>query len=157
MANKEMSKPVQVLRWLAVLPGAFLCVFLVTFPIHWAVMLIQILGRSDNDAFISINGKTLLAAIPPEMLERFGYAFFAPLVMIIVGTIIAPKFKFQTSIALAVFWGIIFGAGMIVFISQGSGWGWLRLVVTCLFGIGGVGLGLFLAHKSQKEKVPSNR
>lgn len=132
-----------------------MCVLLVTFPIHWAVMLIQILGRSDNDAFISINGKTFLAAIPPEMLERFGYAFFAPLVMVIVGTIIAPKFKFQTSIALAVLWGIIFGASMIL-TSQGSDWGWLRLVVTFLLGIGGVGLGLFLAHKTQKEKILSN-
>ena len=150
-----MSKPVQVLRWLGILPGAFLCVFLVTFPIHWTVMLIQILGRSDNDAFISINGKTLIAAVPPEMLERFGYAFFAPLVMIIVGTIIAPRFKFQTSIVLAILWGIIFGAGMILTL-QSSDWGWLRSVITVLLGIGGAGLGLFWAHKAQKEKISSD-
>jgi len=147
-----MSKPVQVLRWLGVLPGAFLCVFLVTFPIHWAVMLIQIFGSSAPDTLISIDDKTLLAAIPPEMLERFGYALFTPLVMVIVGTKIAPNFKFQTSIALAVLWGIIFGASMIVFISQGqySDWGWMRFAITCLLGIGGVGLGLFLAYKGLK-------
>lgn len=148
-----MSKPVQVLRWLAVLPGAFLCVLLVAFPIHWAVELMQLFGRSNDDSFVSIDGKTPLAAIPPEMLERFGYAFFTPLVMIIVGAKIAPKFKSQTGIALAVLWGIIFGAGMTFVISQGQyfGWGWLHFAITCVLGIAGISLGLFRVHKAQKE------
>jgi len=148
-----MPKLVQVFRWLAVLPGAFLCALLVAFPIHWAVELIQLFGGSGDDSAVSIDGKTPLAAIPPEMLERFGYALFTPLVMIIVGVKIAPKFKFHTGIALAVLWGIIFGAGMTFVISQGqySGWGWLRFAITCLLGIAGVSLGLLRIHKTQKE------
>jgi apolipoprotein N-acyltransferase len=116
-------------------------------------MLIQIFGGAGDDAVISIDGKNLFAAIPPEMLERFGYAFFAPLVMVIVGAKIAPKFKFQIAIALAVLWGIIFGASMTIAISRGqySDWGWLRFAITCVLGIVGVALGLFLAHKAQKE------
>jgi len=149
-----MSKTVQVLRWLGVLPGALLCVFLVTFPIHWTVLLIQIFGGADPDAMITIGGKTPIAAIPPEMLERFGYAFFAPLVMLYVGAIIAPKFKFQTAIALAVLWGIIIGAGL-AFSSSGSDWPWWRFAITILLGLGGVSLGLFSAYEAQKEKIPS--
>ena len=152
-SHKEMSVAIQVLRWLAVLPGAFLCALLVTFPIHWVVMLIQLFGDSGDDAVVSIGGKNPLAAIPPEMLERFGYALFTPLVMIMVGAKIAPKFKFPTGIALAVLWGIVFGAGMALAISQGqySGGGWLRFIVTCVLDIAGVSFGLFKVHKAQRE------
>lgn len=147
----EMSKLVQILRCLAVLPGALLSALLVMFPIHWAVELIQLFGKSGDDSTISVDGKTPLAAIPPEMLERFGYAFFSPLVIIYVGAKIAPKFKFQTGIALAVLWGILFGSGMALVISQDqySGWGWLRFAITCMLGIAGVSIGLFQVHKVQ--------
>jgi apolipoprotein N-acyltransferase len=144
-----MSKSVQTLRWLAVLPGALLCVVIVMFPIHWAVGLIQLLGKSNDDSFISIGGKLPLAAIPPEMIERLGYAFFTPFVMIISGAYIAPKFKFQTGIALAVLWGIGFGASMVYVISQNqySGRDWLVLAITCVLGVAGVCSGLFRVYK----------
>ena len=151
MTNLEIPKVIQVLRWIAVLPGSFLCVVLAAFPIHWVVMLIQMFGRSGEDATISVGGKTPLAAIPPEVLERFGYALFTPLVMIIIGVKIAPSFKFSTGIALAVLWGIMFGVGMTIAISQGWGWGWLRFVITCVLGISGVAIGLSQVHKAQTD------
>jgi len=149
-----ISKPVQILRWFAVLPGAFLCALVVEFPIHWVVMLIQLFGGSNDDSVISVDGKIPLAAIPPEMLERFGYAFFTPVVIIVFGTKIAPSFKMQTGIALAILWGIFFGAGMTFLISQGhySGSSWLRFAITCVLGIAGVSVGLVEAHKAQKQK-----
>ncbi len=148
-----ISKSVQALRWLAVLPGAVLCVFIVAFPIHWVVMFIQ--HFPGDDSLVSIDGKAPLAAIPPEMLERLGYAFFTPFVMIVSGAYIAPKFKFQTGIALAVLWGIGFGASMAYVISQNqySGRDWLVLAITCVLGIAGVCLGLFRVYKKGEDRL----
>lgn len=148
-----MSKPIQFLRWLIVPPTAFLCAFLATFPVHWVVALIQIFSRV-GDPFITINGKNLLAAIPPETLEKLGNAFFGPLVMITSGASMAPKFKFVTGISFAILWGIIFGAGMTLAITQGqySGSGWLRFAITCALGIAGVASGVYHVHIAQKDE-----
>ena len=64
-AGAISTAPARILRWICVLPGALLCVVLVAFPVHWIVMLIQMFGKSD-DSFITVDGKNLLAAIPPE-------------------------------------------------------------------------------------------
>lgn len=71
------------------------------FPIHWVVVLIQAFGRADDTTGIIIDGKKLLAAIPPDVLEHFGYAFFTPFVLISAAAWIAPRFKFPAGIALA--------------------------------------------------------
>jgi len=152
-----MSKSTYVLRWIAVLPGAFLSAFLVAFPIHWAVMLIQHLGTDSDD---SGSGSPLslyyyLAAIPPEVLEYFGRAFFAPFVAISSGAHIAPNYKFPTAIALAIGFGIFYGwaATMIANdISSGlyTGGRWLRLAITIFLCIAGLATGLFQARKYDK-------
>ena len=152
MAWFERSNYTQSLRWIGVLPGALVSVVLVTFPMHWVVMLIQIFGGAGYDSFITIDDKNLLAAIPPEILERFGYAFFAPLVMVIIGAKIAPRFKFRIGIALAVLWSVFFAVSMATTISgQYSDWNWLRLTITSVLGMGGVGLGLFQTYQTQKR------
>src|SRR5436309_2091886 len=87
-----------VVRWVLVLPAALLSAALVAFPVHWVVMLIQLFGTANDESFISVDGKTWLAAIPPEVLERFGYAFFTPFIMVYCGAWVAPKFKFETSL-----------------------------------------------------------
>jgi hypothetical protein len=153
--SKEISKPIQVLRWLTVLPGAIVCVGLAMFPIHWFVMLIKLLSSTiDDDSFITINGKHPLAAVPPEMLERFGYALCTPMIMIIAGAAIAPKYKLPTGIAMAVLWGFGFGASFTIAIYRGwySGWGWLQFAITFALGIVGVALGLFQVHRAQSKK-----
>ncbi|MDD4050548.1 MAG: hypothetical protein PHR28_01435 [candidate division Zixibacteria bacterium] len=144
-----MSKTRAIFRWLAVIPGAVICAFLAAFPIHWAVVLLQLFGFYGDDSAVLVDGKTLLAAVPPEMLERFGYAFFTPFVMTIIGAKIAPNFKFQTAIALAILWALIFGGVMTFVITKGmipSG-GWLQLAVTCILGLSGVGFGLYKVYK----------
>lgn len=151
----EMSKTKQVLSWIAVLPSAILAVLLFAFPIHWLVMWLQMSPSYDGAFLTDANDKpvALLSFIPTEMLEYFANAFFNPLVLIYVGASVAPKFKFQTGIALAIFWAISLGVVMFRVISHRvvEGWNWLHLTITFLLGIAGIGVGLYQAHKIQKE------
>lgn len=135
------KKTLEVLRWIAVLPAVLVCVVLVMFPIHWMVMLIHS-NTGENSH--------MLSAIPPDILERFGYAFFTPLIMIYVGARVAPRFKFETGIALAILWGIFFGAAMMYAASRGllEQYGWLRLTITIALGITGVIAGLYQGRKA---------
>jgi uncharacterized membrane protein len=131
---------------------------LVLFPIHWAVLLIQHFGTSSDD---SGSGSPLslyyyLAALPPEVLEYFGRAFFAPFVLIAAGANIAPKFKFQTGIALAIAMGFLYGVGATMIaddISNGlyTPERWLRLGISVLLYIAGIAVGLFQARKLEKQ------
>ena len=110
-AEPPVSHRRYILRWVGVLPGALLCVFIVTFPIHWVVMLIQHFGTSFDT---SGRGSPLsfyyyLAMLSPEVLETFGNAFFTPFVLITAGANIAPQFKFPTGIGLAVALGVVYG------------------------------------------------
>lgn len=116
-------------------------------------MLIQLFGRADNEAMITIDGKNLLAAIPPEMLERFGYAFFVPMVLIIAGAKIAPKYKFQTGIAMAIFWGLLFGCATGMVVTKHINMGWLRYAITFALGIAGCVIGLLFVHQKQADAI----
>lgn len=139
------------------LPGALLCVVLVLFPIHWVVMLIQHFGTSSDD---SGSGSPLsiyyyLAAIPPDVLEYFGRAFFAPFVLIVAGASIAPRFKFQTGIALAIAIGFLYGVAATMIASDISDGlytpeRWLHLGITILLAISGIAAGLFQANKAER-------
>lgn len=139
-----------VVRWLAVLPGAVLCAFLVEFPIHWAVMLIGYFGTEhDNNSITYTNP---IAAIPPDVLELFGNAFFTPFVIVSVGARIAPKYKFYTGIALAVLLGVVYGVFSTLVakdISEGTytSGRWLRLLITIVLCASGLIMGLRLARK----------
>lgn len=150
--RQRMTTPIQVLRWICVLPGAVLCALLVAFPIHWIVMLIQLFGRSD-DSFITIDGKNLLAAIPPETLERFGQALFAPFVVVLGGARIAPRYRFRTGIALTV----LFVVGLIVAHIFVASWGfnlaggWFQRSFAHLLQIVGFSWGLYHAHEADKN------
>lgn len=146
-----MSKSIYVMRWVAVLPGALLSAFLVSFPIHWSVMLLKYFGTEHDDSGITYTNP--LSAIPSEVLELFGYAFFTPFIITWVGARIAPKFKFQTSIALAIVVGVVYGVAA-TFIADDISSGlytagrWLRLIITVLLCIAGLVFGLFKAHQA---------
>ena len=140
------SRLAEIARWIAVLPAALLGALLTTFAVHWAVMLISLLDRPDESA-ITVNGKGLLASIDPQVLERFGYALFVPMVLIAVGAKVAPRFKFQTGIALAILWGLLFGAAVVLALTHGP-FEWKMLIA---FGLAvvGVTVGLMQTYKSQ--------
>jgi len=142
-----MSKLVYILRWIAVLPAAIICSLLVMFPIHWLVMFILWCDKNYTDSFIP------LALIPAETLERFGYALFVPATLISVGAIIAPKFKFQTGIAIAVLVIVLLMAGLCYLVlgyfeSDMSGLCWS---ITVLLWVVSISHGLYYSHKKSLE------
>jgi hypothetical protein len=149
-----MTAPVQALRWLCVLPGAFVAAVLAMFPIHWVVMLIHYFGGS-GDSFITIDGKNLFASIPPETIEHFGYALFVPFTLIVAGARLAPRFKFVTGITLAVLLALALAIAFAAMNAQGSqvADGQLRLAVTCILWIIGVGCALFQAYQFDRNMV----
>lgn len=104
--KETVSNPVTILRWILVLPGALLGVIIAMFPIHWLNMLLYYAANSDIDSFITIKGKSPLAAlidaVSLKAIEAFLNAIFCPLVMIEVGSRIAPTKKFETAVCLAI-------------------------------------------------------
>src|SRR6185437_3656256 len=84
----------RVLRWLAVVPGALLCVFVVMFLFHWVVMFSYAHGEHYDN-------RTLLAALEPQTHEFFVRAFIVPFVFIAAGAKIAPKLRFRVAVVLA--------------------------------------------------------
>jgi hypothetical protein len=143
------------MRWIAVLPAAFLSVVVVWFPVHWAVMLIHDFGNYFEFTGITTeNGKDLLAAISADTLEHFGDAFFSPFTFVFVGAYVAPSRKFATGIFLA----ILYLTGTIALVTVVAPQygihfsdGPLRSVALALTGIAGISCGLFQAHEADKN------
>jgi hypothetical protein len=83
--SKTMTSIKQILRWLAVLPGAILAGVLVMFPVHWAAMFIHYFGGFSEPFITNEKGEGLLQSMPLELLERFGDALFVPGTVIGIG------------------------------------------------------------------------
>ena len=146
----------KTMRWIAILPAAFLAVPLVWFPVHWAVMLIHFFGNYFDITGITSEetGKDVLAAISVDTLERFGDAFFSPFTFVFVGAYVAPSHKFASGIFLATLYstGVIALMTVVapqygIHISDGP----LRIVALALTGIAGISCGLFQAHKAAQD------
>ena len=88
-----------VLRWIAVLPGGILATILITFPIHWALVLF---GVPLIGGFVSL-----------ETAERLIISFTTPYVFITVGRQIAPYYKVETSVALSLLIAVWLGASYV--------------------------------------------
>jgi hypothetical protein len=149
--SNTMNLLKKTMRWIAVLPAAFLAVVVVWFPVHWAVMFLHYFGSTG---ITKEDGTDLLAAIPPDTLERFGDAFFSPFAFVFVGARIAPSSKFATGIFLAPLYltGTIALVTVVapqfdIHISEGP----LRIVLLALTGIAGISCGLFLARKADDD------
>jgi hypothetical protein len=71
-----MTRLKDILRWLAVLPGAILAAITVMFPVHWAAMFIRHFGGFSEPIITNEEGKGLLQSMPLESLEGFGDALF---------------------------------------------------------------------------------
>src|SRR5258708_5961339 len=85
----------QILRWIAVVPGALLGAIIVMFPVHWVAMYLHHFGTPDP-MITDEQGRGLLQSMPLESLERFGDALFVAGTLIGVGAFIAPRFHFAT-------------------------------------------------------------
>ncbi len=150
--DSPQVQPNSAVRWICVLPGALLCVVLVAFPVHWVVQLVQMFGRSD-DSFITVDGKNLLAAIPPEHLERFGQALFAPFAFVCGGAWIAPSQRFRTGIILAVTLVALLVVlhTYVALANLTLAGGWFQRGLTHLLRIGGLSWGVYRAHEMDKK------
>ena len=142
----------QILRWLAVLPGAMLAGIIVLFPVHWVAMLIHYFGGSGDSFITTDDGKGLLQAIPLESLERFMDALFVPGTVISVGARIAPRFHLATAIAVAL---LLVGLLTFVFVQLSSSGSHIvdspfRMVVTAILWLASVTFALFYARDLDK-------
>lgn len=145
----------EIARWVAVLPGAALCVFVAEFPIHWTVLFIHHFAN-DPDSAADILANFSLGAIPVEVLEYFANALLIPFLFIAIGTRIAPRFKLQTGIALAVLVGLFIGyllPQVVRDITDGlyTAGRWLRLGITFLLWGVSISWGLYSARLQAKQ------
>lgn len=134
------------LRWIAVLPGAVLAGFLITFPLHWLLYI----------AFAH-NG-TLLGFIelPPRSdiwIEQLLYPFVMATAFISAGHYIAPKYKFKSAIALFAIYAILWLVVVIISSTLESFYGVdIRFSGRTVLAIVGAILGLYIAKKSDEKK-----
>jgi hypothetical protein len=147
-----MAMTKQVLRWLAVVPGALLAGVIVMFPVHWVAMYIHHFGAGEP-IITTEDGRGLLQSLPLESLERFGYALFVPGTIIAMGARIAPRFHFVTAVVL-----MVFLVGLMSFLfAQLSSTGMhiadstFRMVVTAILWLVSVALALFHGRELDKE------
>ena len=88
-----------IARWAAVVPGAFLAAVAAMFPWHWAVLFYaSFIGEPEGG---SLGLGFLVRLIGPEDVERTGYGFLTPFVLICVAARIAPQFKHATAVAMS--------------------------------------------------------
>ena len=129
------------LRWLAVLPAGILSVILVSFPVHWAVLIFT--GLAGNDESFG------LWDLPPETLERLGQAFFAPFAFVGLGARTAPAYRFKTAGLLVILWAMALGAAMTYAGNQGaySGWGWAEFAAASGLGVAGMIAGIYWIYE----------
>jgi hypothetical protein len=146
-----MTKLKQILRWLAVLPGALLGAVIVMFPVHWVAMYIHHFGTPDQ-MITDEQGRGLLQSMPLESLERFGDALFVAGTFIGVGAFIAPRFHFATAILLTLLlvgfisWAFVNASSMGMHIEDSP----FRLVINAIFWLVSVGLALSYARGLDK-------
>lgn len=129
----------QVLRWIAVLPGSLLIAALSLFPLHWILYLVI----------------TRFVEVYPEMPERILGPAILSGVFVWVGSRISPAYKFETSVVLFGIWMLLIGG--VVFLTLGDGdWFGGRLyfsgggLPTILAVVGAI-VGLFAARLEQSK------
>jgi len=137
------------LRWIAVLPGAFIGGLLATFPFHLLLYWITYSASANHETFFG------LIEVTPELGEYIEYIFY-PSVMTItfvyVGYKIAPKYKFKTAIVLFSLYFFIWTTIGIISLTKGVilGGG-IQFSVRTILALVGAIIGLYLAKKDNDE------
>ena len=130
--------------WIGVLPISLIAGILITFPVHW--VLYRTLSGGDSP-FITPY---------PELPERILLPFFTALVIVWVGSKIAPEHKFITAVILAVVW--VFFAGVTFAMAYfGIHLGKFQYSLTAgglpvIMGVVGAIVGLYQVRKKLKEE-----
>lgn len=129
----------QVLRWIAVLPGSILVAFLSLFPLHWILYL----------------ALTKFVEVYPEMPERILGPALLSYLFVWVGSRISPKYKFETAVVLFGIWMFLIG-GFVFLTIAGSQWFGQQLYfraggIPTVMAVIGAGIGLFTARMENKK------
>lgn len=133
------------LRWVLFLPAAILCALLVTFPIHWAVILLTSFRTEEESGGLS------LWNLPPETLERCGYALIVPTTLILVARYVAPSHRIYVAGVLSLGWAVLLGSSLSYAGQSGSyeGIGWIEFVAVGLLGVAGIGGSLYTVYQEE--------
>jgi hypothetical protein len=134
----------QILRWIAVLPGSIIIAVLSLLPLHWLLCFVL----------------TRFVEVYPEMPERVLGPFVLSGVFVWVGSRISPSYKFETAAVLFGIWMFLIGG--IVFIAwsradwfggqlyfQGGG-------IPTIMAVVGAAIGLFVARTEQTMSADSS-
>ena len=132
----------KALRWIAVVPAGIAAAVLITFPIHWFLILWVNIG--DAPFFGLISAETI------EHIERLIIAFTTPFFIIHIGALIAPTYHKETGVALAVFSALILG-GLYVFAFTGGpylrNWNSIYFGATPVLNLAGIATALYLIRR----------
>ena len=134
-----------VFRWIAVLPGAFLAAVAAMFPWHWVVLFYaSFVGKFEGQETLGLG--TLVRIVGPETVERLGYGFIVPFVMIAIAAKVAPRYKVATGRVVALL--VVALLGFIAFMvpqyelvgyfQAASGWDKLYPVVLVALWVAGI-------------------
>ena len=93
-------------RWIIAVPAAVLVVIAVTFPLHWAVMLLKFTFES-GESFITLDP----GYFPAEIVERLGNAFFTPATFTYTAGRVIPAFRLQIAGVLVLLQAVFIGGG----------------------------------------------
>jgi hypothetical protein len=140
--EKRMPMYLQVLRWMAVLPGSFLIAALSLFPLHWILYIVI----------------TRFVEVYPEIPERILAPGVLSGVFVWVGSRISPAYKFETSAVLFGIWMFLIG-GVVFLTWSGGDWFGGQLYfqgggVPTTMAIVGAAIGLFVA-RMENASIPT--
>ncbi len=101
------------------------------------MLILTYLGE-DNDSLG-------LGHLPPETLERLGYALFNPIVLIYAVTKTVPDFKIYVASAIVILWSVLIGAALTYGATTGAyeGLAWLEFIAVGVLGISGALIGAY--------------
>jgi hypothetical protein len=143
--NRQPSIVIEVLRWIAVLPGGFLAGLLVLFPLHWVLYNTLVSGS--------------MIQMPLEdmaPIERFLSPFLSSIFFVYAGALIAPRK--QVLVSYVLFSVSLFAriALLVNAVAQQrdidtSVYGVLRLLLSSLAGAVGILLVTLTARQNEKK------
>lgn len=125
------------LRWFAVLPGALIAAFLVTFPLHW-ILYIGFAHDGTLFGFIELPDGANIS------IERAITPFVIALTFIVVGYKISPGHKYRTSLVLCGLYALAFVYALFFISDQ------YHPESRSILALVGLGVGLYWAWKQSK-------
>jgi hypothetical protein len=143
----------QALRWLAVLPGAFLGGTLIMFPVHWLALYIHRWGIGEP-IVSGPDGRSIIQSIPVDALAALGNALFVPGAVVLAGAYIAPKHRFRTGVTIVAIQltGVCYVFKLIherVYVFDGTAF---QMVLTVLLWVVSFGLSLYFLHETDRRR-----